>query len=120
MDVQFESELSKIGAADDSIEPEVLRGVNFVKFKDATDVADTSPSANKNKNRWQKSKKSPSEMLRQTLMDINKQRMEHDKTKHEREQAKAEEEAMKENNKQRRHEEKMNLMKLLFQNNLQK
>lgn len=119
IDVEFENELNKIAALDDSIEPEVLRGVNYDQIKDAaeTSAKTLSPPAKK---RWQQSKKSSSEMLRHTLLEIDQRRTNREEEKKERELAKAEREALKEANKQKRHEEKMQLMQLIFKNNLDK
>lgn len=125
IDVEFEDELSKIAALDDSIEPEVLRGVNYVQYKDTTEDRPEVQTPAKTplspiKKRWRQPKKSPSEMLRLTLVEIEKRKMEQDQAKREREQAKAERETIKEANKQKRHEEKMKLMQLLFQTHFEK
>lgn len=119
VDVEFEDELNRIVALDDSVEPEVLRGINFVQLKESTNTAPTSSSSSsasdtqsspQPKKRWQTSKKGVAETLKATLLEIENKR---EKAKIDREMVKNEREQRKEANKQRRHEEKLLLLERL-------
>lgn len=86
-EVEYEDELEKIAAIDDSIEPEVMRGVNFVKYKE---------NVNKNKNsgkeqelpkkpRWDKpNKKDILNKLSDTMVAMDKRKAVREAAKEER------------------------------------
>lgn len=82
MDVAYEEEVDKIAAVDDSIEPEVLRGVKRVQYK----VIDKKVGMPPNKTpRWDKpNKKGILNTLSQSMLSIEKRRVERDKSKEER------------------------------------
>lgn len=85
MDVEYEEELKKISAIDDSIEPEILRGVKKIKNNQELKSCDTEMSNTKVKRKVKK-------YLQDILYDINER---------------------KEAAKERRHKEKLKLLKEL-------
>lgn len=87
--IDYEEELSKIAALDDSIEPEVMRGINYVRYKDdykdnsKDDSCNTEPLTKKP--RWDKpNKKSILNSLSETMMSIEKRKIEREASKEER------------------------------------
>lgn len=83
-DVEFQDEIDKIAAADDSIEPEVLRGINFVKYKDSrTEIL--KPNKQPNKPRWDKpNKKYILNSITDAMHNIEHRRTEREERKEER------------------------------------
>lgn len=101
VDVDFEEELRKISSKDDSIEPEVLCGVNYVKRKnDENNVATTSAP----KQKWKKiniKKPDIAQVIKDSLESLEKNRAEREKERERRQEA--------------RHQEKLDLIRSLFQ-----
>lgn len=85
MEVEYEKELKKISAADDSIEPEILRGVKKIQNNQAFKSCNIKTSNTEVKRKIKKS-------LQDILYDINEK---------------------KEAAKERRHKEKLELLKKL-------
>lgn len=70
--IEFQDELEKIAARDDSIEPEVLRGVDFVKYKETT----IKEKINQKKPRWDKpTKKNILDVLSKTMLSVEQRRV---------------------------------------------
>lgn len=89
-EVPFDEEMREISAQDDSIEPDVLRGIDYVKTKETTPVV--------KKPRWQKPKE---DSLQKTLLEIQKRR---EDLAHERE-----------DRQDARHQKTLELIKTIFQ-----
>ena len=97
--VSYEEELAKIINLDDSIEPEVLRGIDFIAKK----KKEPESSSPHKKKRWQTPKNSAlSVTIKETLLLI-------DNNKKERENE-------REKRREHRHKETMDLIKTLFNN----
>ena len=101
VDVDFEEEIRKISTKDDSLEPEVLRGVNFMKRKnDENDI----PTTTAPKQKWKKlNNKKPdiAQVIKDALESLEKNRAEREKERERRQEA--------------RHPEKLDLLRSLFQ-----
>lgn len=78
-EVEYEDEINEIATADDSIEPEVLRGINSVKYKEKK--VEVKPS----KPRWDKpNKKQILSSLSEAMHSIEKRRLDREEKKEQR------------------------------------
>lgn len=94
--VEYEEEIDKIAAVDDSIEPEVLRGINYVRYKEKKidQPATKTP-------RWDKpTKKGIANTISQAMLSLQARRSEKDK--------------LKEVRRTKMHEEKLELLRSLI------
>lgn len=99
IEVAFDEEMRQISALDDSIEPDVIRGIDFVRRKDAQpekESASETPAVKKP--RWQKPKETS---LQQTLLEVQKRREDLAREREDRQDA--------------RHQKTLELIKAIFQ-----
>lgn len=75
--IEYQEELDRIAAKDDSVEPEVLRGVDFVQYKEVN-----KENVNAKKPRWDKpTKKGIFDNLSETMLSIEKRRLDREAQK---------------------------------------